>query len=165
MDLYILRHGIAEDLAEAPGKADAFRRLTREGARKVRRAAAGMRRLGIRPDLILSSPYDRAWQTAKIVAKAFKVPKALKQSEQLRPDGDPARLIAELRAHARLGRVMLVGHEPYLSGLVSTLISGETLTGIELKKGGLCKLAAQKLLHGRCATLEWLMTPGQLRKL
>jgi phosphohistidine phosphatase len=57
---------------------------------------------------------------------------------------------------------MLVGHEPYLSGLISLLVSGDSDCRIVMKKGGLCKLSVGTLKHGRCAALEWLLTPKQL---
>jgi len=60
---------------------------------------------------------------------------------------------------------LLVGHEPYLSELISVLIAGDAGAGIMLKKGGLCRLSATSLRFSRCATLEWLLTPAQLEKL
>jgi phosphohistidine phosphatase SixA len=56
----------------------------------------------------------------------------------------------------------LVGHEPSLSSLVSLLVSGDPGLGVSLKKGGVCKLSVEQLRNGRCATLEWLLSPAQL---
>jgi len=50
--------------------------------------------------------------------------------------------------------VLLVGHEPYLSGLISLLVSGDGSLAVVMKKGGLCKLSTDSLKHGRCAALE-----------
>ena len=58
--------------------------------------------------------------------------------------------------------VLLVGHEPYLSGLISLLVSGEGTLSVVMKKAGLCKLTTESLKHGRCASLEWLLTPKQM---
>lgn len=58
--------------------------------------------------------------------------------------------------------VLLVGHEPFLSGLVSLLVAGNEGFCVVMKKGGLCKLAIDSLKHGRCAVLEWLLTPKQM---
>ena len=58
--------------------------------------------------------------------------------------------------------VLLVGHEPYLSGLISLLVSGNASFAVVMKKGGLCKLSTESLQPGRCATLEWLLTPKQM---
>lgn len=163
-ELFILRHAIAEERSPSLPGGDSQRRLTNEGARKMCRIAKGMKALDLKFDLILSSPYLRAKETAEIVAKAYSKTKLLKLTPLLAPDGNPRDLIEELmRVHPGCKRVLLVGHEPYLSSLVSLLLSGSTSLSITLKKGGLCGLTVSKLHYGRCATLEWLMTPGQLR--
>lgn len=165
MELYILRHGIAEDhCAEAPGD-DSRRRLTAEGKTKMRRAAMGMKTLELEFDLILSSPYLRAKETAEIVAEVFGMEKILEISPTLASEGgNPRELIEELRRkYGKRKQVLLVGHEPYLSQLIAVLVSGEATMAITMKKGGLCKVFATSLVYGRCATLEWLMTPGQMR--
>ena len=58
--------------------------------------------------------------------------------------------------------VLLVGHEPDLSGLISLLVAGDTASAVVMKKGGLCKLSTESLKHGRCAALAWLLTPKQM---
>jgi len=57
---------------------------------------------------------------------------------------------------------LLVGHEPYLSELISLLVAGDSSLCVVMKKGGLCKLSVETLKHGRCACLEWLLTPKQM---
>jgi phosphohistidine phosphatase len=132
----------------------------------MRRLAEGMLRLGLAFDLMLSSPYRRAKQTADIVAQAFKAGDRLHLSATLEPDGDPRRLIAELgRRSQPEHHVLLVGHEPYLSRLISILVCGSPALRLVMKKGGLCQLSASTLRYGHCATLEWVMTPRQLRLL
>ncbi len=166
MELYILRHGIAEEAATAPGQRDSTRRLTKEGAKKIRQVAMGMKAANLQLDLILTSPYVRARQTAEIVAGILKVPKAVAVSATLTPDGEPAKIIKEL--NARCGKhnsVLLAGHEPCLSRLISFLLAGDAFLVINLKKGGLCKLTVGRLKPGPCAMLEWLLTPGQARSI
>lgn len=164
MELYILRHAIAEERSPSLPGGDSQRRLSREGIRKMRREARGMKALKLKFDLILSSPYLRAKQTAEIVTKTFHNDKILKLTPLLAPDGNPRDLIEELkRSHPGCKYVLIVGHEPYLSSLISLLLSGQTDLSITLKKGGLCALTVGKLHYGRCATLEWLLTPGQSR--
>ena len=164
MDLYILRHGIAEEQAPDTSGGDSQRRLTAEGCKKIRSAAKGMKALELEFDLILSSTFLRAKETAEIVARVLGANKALHLSPALAADGNPKALIDDLKAqHKKRSSVLLVGHEPYLSRLISLLISGDTGISINLKKGGLCKLSTQSLQYGRCATLEWFLTPGQMR--
>jgi phosphohistidine phosphatase len=166
MRISLLRHGIAVD-RDAPGYADDSQRpLTAKGERRMRRAAEGMLALGLSYDLMLSSPYRRAQQTAGIVAEVLKPSEGPRLVATLAPDGDPRQLIAELHAAEGSPRdVMLVGHEPYLSRLLSTLLTGNPNLPVVMKKGGLCTLELETLRLGRCAQLVWLLTPRQLRRL
>jgi len=148
-----------------PGfKTDADRMLTPKGRRQLRQIAAAMQNLDLSFNLILSSPFLRARQTAEIVAESLKLKKLLAFSDELTPDGDPKALIRQLHERKPAWKnVLLVGHEPYLSRLVALLISGEPATTIDLKKGGLCRLETDSLRFGRCATLTWLLTPKQMK--
>ena len=111
-------------------------------------------------DLILSSPYVRARQTAEIVAETLKSNKRLSLSDELTPQGSPKKLVEFLqRIQPPPENVLLVGHEPYLSEFISLLLVGNTSLLLVLKKGGLCKLTTDSLKAGRCATLQWLLTP------
>jgi phosphohistidine phosphatase len=162
MELYILRHAIAVDRG-TPGYADdSLRPLTAEGRKKMRRIAKGMKALQLRFDLILSSPFLRAKETAEIAAEVLQARRKLKFSEDLAVTGDPKALIESLPHSCK--QVLLVGHEPYLSNLVGRLISGTSSVCLKFKKGGLCKLTADHLKFGRCAELEWLLTPSQLAR-
>src|SRR5262249_25225750 len=160
MELYVLRHGIAVERGTPGYKKDSERPLTKEGEEKMYQIAAAMLAMGLKFDVILSSPYVRARQTALIVADEFD--EEVKLTESLVPGANPLELVRELNGEA-YERVLLVGHEPDLSGLVSVLSTGENGAAIELKKGGLCKLTTEKLAFGKCAILNWLLTPKQLR--
>ncbi len=163
MNLYILRHGIAVEHG-APGYAkDADRPLTPEGERKHAQIAEAMEALGLSFDVIFSSPYVRARQTAEIIAEALDVRKKLEFSNSLACGGDTKELVDYLkRLQPTPENVLLVGHEPYLSGLVSRLVGGNGGCCVVLKRGGLCKLSAESLKHGRCAKLACLHTPKQM---
>jgi phosphohistidine phosphatase len=157
MQIYLLRHGIAED--RAVDRADATRALTAEGIRKMEQAAAGMRRLNVAVDLLLSSPLIRAQQTAEIVGQTLGLSVLLEPA--LAPGFDLPMLLALLeKLETRAAqRVMLVGHEPDLGLLTSGLIGGGQ---IELKKGG---LALVDLPHDveMDGVLRWLLPPSILR--
>ena len=143
---------------------DSERQLTPKGKRQLRQTAAAMKKMGLRFDLILSSPYLRAKQTAEIVAESLKLKKQLKFSDALAPDGSPKILIRQLNElKPAPENVLLVGHEPYLSRLISLLTTGGMDLVMDFKKGGLCKLETEKLSHDRCATLVWLLTPRQMK--
>jgi phosphohistidine phosphatase len=162
MEIYILRHGIAVDRGTLGYKKDSDRPLTNEGEEKMHQIAKAILAMDLKFDLILSSPYVRAQQTAQIVAAELDEEVTL--TEFLVPNGNALELIRELNDE-KPQRVLLVGHEPHLSGLISVLVTGESDAAIELKKGGLCKLSTDRLAFGQCATLNWLLTPKQLRSM
>lgn len=166
MELYLLRHAIAVERG-APGcKHDSERPLTEKGEQKMRAAAEGMLAQGMSFDVILTSPYARAKRTAEIVAEIFLMEKKLQVTANLAANADPGELIAELsESHSSVESLLLVGHEPFLSDLASVLLVGHAGISIELKKGGLCLLSADYLRYSKCATLHWLLSPKQLRKM
>ena len=163
MNLYLLRHGIAVEQSALWIARDADRPLTPEGERKICQVAEAMKALGLSFDLILSSPYVRARQTAKIVAEAFNTSRKLEFSDTLTPGGSPKKLIEYLnRLQPPPEDVLLSSHEPFLSELISLLVSGGEDFSIVMKKGSLCKLIIGSLKHGRCSSLEWLLTSKQM---
>ncbi|HLW72332.1 MAG TPA: phosphohistidine phosphatase SixA [Candidatus Binataceae bacterium] len=164
MILYLLRHAQAgEHLA---GRADDARRLTLDGRKRMRQAAAGMRRLGLRFDAILTSPLPRAAETAAIVAKAYDGRPPPQLIEALACRVASADAITALTPLAAREHVMIVGHEPQLSAVASILLTGspERLR-IQLKKGGCLALDLSSGLEAGRAELLWLLTQRQLRRL
>jgi phosphohistidine phosphatase len=154
MKLYFLRHGLAGDRGEWQGD-DAKRPLTTEGKDKMKRAAVMIRKLGIKPDLIITSPLVRALQTAEVVAKELDLKDALLTDARLSPGFDVLKLIDVIRAHPKANAIIFVGHEPDFSATVGKLIGGGT---IEFKKGALAlvELPDPAKLKG---TLAWLLPP------
>jgi phosphohistidine phosphatase len=166
MNIFILRHGIAVERGTPGFEKDADRPLTAKGKRQLRKSAAAMKRMKLRFDLILSSPYERAKRTAEIVAEELKLKRRLKFSDSLKYENDPAMVIGEIAVLRPVPKdLLLVGHEPYLSRLISWLTSGEEEVAIDFKKGGLCKLEMDKLRPGKCAQLAWLLTPKLMKEI
>ena len=163
MNLFLMRHGIAVERGTAGYDLDADRPLTPKGERRLERIADAMEAMDLSFDLILSSPYVRAQQTAEIISRALGLKKKLEFSGDLAPGEEARALLVSLnKRDPRPDNVLLVGHEPYLSELISTLTCGDVRMLIDFKKGGLCKLETETLRHGRCATLAWLLTPRQM---
>lgn len=163
MNLYLLRHGIAVDPSVPDFAKDAERPLTPKGRRRLLQITQAMMALKISFDVILSSPYVRAAQTAEIVAKSLKRRKQLRFTEELMPGGNPKlliQLITELRPRPK--NILLVGHEPYLGKLIALLTAGNTSMEIDVKKGSLCKLETDTLSYARCATLVSLLAPRHM---
>src|ERR1700756_671384 len=92
MQLYIVRHGIAIDREDPKSPAEAERYLTEEGVDKTKQVAKGVAALGIHADLMISSPYVRAMQTAEIFAGALDYPKQKIQRTDLLLPGSEASL-------------------------------------------------------------------------
>jgi len=83
--------------------------------------------------------------------------------DQLAPTGYADQLIDEINEkYGDIQNIAIIGHEPYLSNLASVLITGDPNASIILKKGGVCRLSVEKSQYGRCAMLEWLLSPTQL---
>jgi phosphohistidine phosphatase len=132
----------------------------------LKKITRNLEKLDLTFDVIITSPYLRARQTADVVADALDIPKAsVIESENLIPLGFADKLVEEINSREAVENALIVGHEPFLSQLIGTLVAGDASLSINMKKAGLCKLSADRLAYGRCATLEWLMTPAQLTAL
>lgn len=163
MILYILRHGAAENEAPAGGD-DGARRLTARGREKVRNAAAGMRALGLKYDAILTSPLPRAAETAELVAAAYSNGPAPEIFAALSTGVAPADSVAALKPYERHDHLMIVGHEPGLSGIASLLLTGSANSvSLGLKKSGIIALELNDGIARGGAQLLWMLTSRQLR--
>ncbi len=163
MELFLLRHGLAEEKPTRPGRPDSDRALTDKGIRRLGDIARAMQEMDLSFDLVLSSPFRRARQTAEIVVECLKLQDRLQFSTHLAVPPSTPKLIEQLNATRPLPQsVLLVGHEPHLSELAVLLLMGQPGAELTLKKGGLCKLKAATLRAARCASLEWLLTPKQM---
>lgn len=158
MNLYLIRHAIAIDEG-TEGYEDSERPLTDSGRKKMRMIAKGLRGIGVGIDLIISSPYVRARETAEVLADVFKIKTEIGFSENLVQLGDPNLLIAEINEKYSVDSIAIVGHEPNLSALTGLLVSENAKIDMLYKKGGVSKLTTDDLHHSRTATLEWLLTP------
>ncbi len=164
MNLFFLRHAKA-CARSRKWRPDSTRPLTRDGEKKMFEEARGLQTMDLSFDLILTSPFIRAFRTAEILGEVFNSKKVF-ESRNLVPEADPEGIIDEINENfSTLKDIVLVSHEPFMSGLISVLLSGKDTMPIELRKGGLCKLTVKSLSFGACASLDWLMTPRQLARL
>jgi phosphohistidine phosphatase len=143
MRLWLLRHGIAVDREDPSCPPEPDRFLTPLGIKRTRAAARGLKAAGVRPDLVVTSPYRRAMETAAIAAEETGYRGELVRAEALLPSADPAALLAWLASREEAG-VLCAGHAPHLDLLIARVI-GHPRVFTELKKAG-------------CACLEW--SPG-----
>src|SRR5262245_18101788 len=140
MEIFILRHGEAGKRLPAGGK-DSERPLTVTGQDEVKQVAGAMVELGVKLDLVTTSPLKRALQTAQIVSKALKIKKGcLEEWDELKPEGNRIELYRKLGQFKQESSILIVGHEPYLSNMVSEIIFGNSSAGIVLKKAGVANI-------------------------
>ncbi len=163
MQLYIVRHGIAIDREDPKCPPDPERFLTPEGADKANQVARGVAALGAVPELMVSSPYVRALQTAEIFAAALDYSKSkIQKSELLLPGAEPLQLFRELSKNKQLSSVFIFGHAPHLDDVLATSI-GSRHTITSMKKSGVALVELTRLTPP-AGQLLWLATPKLLRK-
>jgi phosphohistidine phosphatase len=162
-DLYIVRHGIAVEPG-TPGIPDDERPLTPKGEKRMRQIAHGLRMLDLKLDRIITSPLPRARGTAEIIADALGVRELLETSNVLQAGTSAATVERWLRERTE-DRLMIVGHNPTLSDLLSLLVLGSTQPTIcDMKKGGIAALA-QEAGAKDLYELHWIAPPRLIRGL
>ena len=166
MLLLIVRHARAGESDPAKYPDDTLRPLTREGRAIHAEVSAALRKRGVRPDLILSSPWKRAWQTALVMAKEFSSKKNKikpKTAPSLAAAPDLEAIRAELEGIGEVSTVALVGHEPWLSELASLLLAGDGGTvSIDFPKSGVLGIETASLEAGS-GVLRFLLRPNLLK--
>jgi phosphohistidine phosphatase len=161
MLLCLMRHGIAIDHADPACPPDPERPLTQKGMERTRAAARGLRTLGIQPNLVLSSPYLRAMQTAEIACIVLEISvNNIRQTEALLPGASPRMLFEEL-SKSKADEAICFGHAPNLDEVIASAVhASKGFT--ELRKAGAAYLEMDPLqpVDGR---MIWLMTSRALR--
>ena len=167
MILYVVRHAIAFARDPRRWPDDRDRPLTPTGEERFRQAARGLVKLAPAVDAVLGSRLVRAWHTATILEQEAGWP-APRPFPPLESSAPPAQVLAALRAPGAGGEaasVALVGHEPQMSGLVSSLLAGKAgHAALDMKKGAVACLEADRLAPG-AGVLLWFAPPRLLRAL
>ena len=166
MDLFILRHGYAGNRLPDPMK-ETKRELTVSGKKEVVEIAKSLKKLGVKFNVIFSSPFTRAFQTAQIIAEEYKLTEQIEQSEELKPDGSKGSLYNKLSKLSIDSVILIVGHEPYLSSMINDIISNNENhnNNIILKKAGLSRIKITSTVPKFKGELRWLLTPRILKKI
>jgi phosphohistidine phosphatase len=164
--LLVVRHAIAEDAADYARSHpdDAGRPLTSEGWKKMKRVAEALRELVPEIQLLATSPFTRAVQTAAILAAAYDGldPVVVPVLAPAQSADDVTRWLIGERRH---DTVAIVGHEPGLGRAASWLLAKSERSFIEIKKGAALLLSFPDAVDAAAATLLWSLTPAQLRGL
>ena len=162
MILYLVRHGIAVDPNDPKSPPEPERPLTAKGVQKTRAAALGLKELKVKPDVLITSPYVRAAQTAEIFAEALGFsPQKIRTHDALKPSGNPAEITKEI-LRLRAKELMCFGHAPQLDLMIAHLV-GMQRVFTALKKAGVAGLE-HSAAHAKWE-LRWIVTPKMLRQL
>lgn len=151
-----MRHGIAQEAVA--GASDSDRALTPEGKERIEREVAGLRALGLTPEVVVASPLLRCAQTGEIVADALRLP--LETDRRLSPGMTMSELCDMLLEHPEASSVLAVGHQPDLSFVLAELAGAV----VEFKKGALAVLDVEPP-NWAGALLTALYPPSALRAL
>lgn len=160
MKLYLLRHGTAEPRGSR--RNDPNRQLVAKGEGQSRQVARLLARMGALPEVVVTSPYARALQTAEALLREADLDLQPLLEPLLEPGTAVSDAAAALMRHGA-ARVLAVGHEPLLSELAAHLIGGPPQLSLDLRKGGLVELSVQSTDPPR-ATLEGWLRPKHLKK-
>lgn len=170
IQLIFIRHAVAMDREDFQKKAkldDAFRPLTSKGRNRLEKMARIMKRRWVKDfDLIISSPYTRARQSAEVVSQVYGEKRVVECSE-LVPQSPPQAFVKWLKSQNYRGQTFaIVGHEPNLSLLVTYLLAGNEYAFLEFKKSGILCLEVDMLkgLGPSSGQLQWLVAPKMILK-
>jgi len=166
VNLYVFRHGPAEERDPTRWRDDALRPLTEEGARETRRAAKGFFRVVGGVDRIVSSPAARALATAEIISEELEPARKVEIYGPNEPGAPATAVIEKAREDGRGGMsILFVGHEPTLGEAVALGLTGEAVTLVRLTRAGAAALEFSGAVVPGGATLSWLLNRKQLMAL
>ncbi len=155
MQVYLLRHGIAEE--GSAGSSDADRELTAEGRKKLRQVLEAASDSGVAPTLVISSPLKRALQTAEIARHVLGYKQQILHTKALTPGSTVEKVWDEIRVHRDEASILLVGHNPLFSDLAAYLIGSKTAQ-IHFKKGAIMRVDVESFVSQPKGTLRWYLT-------
>ena len=156
MQIYLLRHAIAEE--PAAGQADRDRALVPEGRKKLAEVLRLARQADTAISLILTSPYKRARETADVAMGALAHDAELIETAALEPGAQVEGVWHELRTYKAVDSVLLVSHEPLMSAATAYLLNSPGLR-VDFKKSALVRLDIDSFGPQPHGTLRWMITP------
>jgi phosphohistidine phosphatase len=157
MEVYLLRHGIADD--DSPTGRDSDRQLTAEGRRKLKDVLKTIAAAGVSPSVIVSSPYLRALQTAEIAREILGCPEEVHRSDALVPESDPQQVWQEIRnSYKGSDSILLASHEPLMSRCAGFLLGYPDLL-VDFKKGAIVRIDIEQFGMQPRGLLRWMLVP------
>ena len=133
------------------------RALTDTGREKLRAVLERAHQAGVKPALILTSPYRRALETAHMAGQILECKKIV-ESDSLAPGSSPKAIWDAICARRREPALLLAGHEPLLGMTVGYLLAAPALQ-IDLKKAALVRIDQESFDGSPRGALKWMLTP------
>jgi phosphohistidine phosphatase len=164
LDCLLFRHGIAVESEKWDGSEE-NRPLTEKGKKRVRQAAAGLALLGYKPTHLFSSPFVRAYDTARLLRSVICPTLKIETRDELAVGALPERLAALLRSLPAETLVICVGHEPLLGEAAGILLCGKSIPGLSFKKAGAALIHLPNGSSPHQGVLRWWLQPIHLRTL
>lgn len=159
MDIYLWRHGKAED--RSPTGRDSDRRLVPIGERQTRKVAEALLSRGDQPQKIFTSPYSRAYATAEAIQDVLRCPGGVEVLDELASGTSPSIILDALRSRKNLPpSIILVGHMPDL-GITARDLMGPKQESVSLGTSTVVKISLDVLKSG-AGTLRWILSPADL---
>ncbi|MGQ0667049.1 MAG: SixA phosphatase family protein [Nitrospiraceae bacterium] len=164
MDCLLIRHGIAVEPEDWEGSEE-NRPLTEKGKKRVRQVAAGLMALNYKPTHLFSSPFVRAYDTARLLRTVVCPTLKVETRDELAVGSSPDQIVAMLRSLPTESVVMCVGHEPLLAEVAGLLLCGKAIPSLSLKKAGAALIRLSGDVKPGQGLLRWWLQPTQLRAL
>jgi phosphohistidine phosphatase len=162
MELFILRHGEAGQRTS-----DRIRPLTSAGKSELFEIAKALKTIGLKFDLVVTSPLKRAYDTAMIVSDVFNIDSKVHVWNELAPEGKRTDLYHKISQLREEYSVLIVGHQPLLGEMVNDIIhkSKSSPCNFVLKKGGIVRIRLLRKSNIPKGELRWLLTPRILKNI
>ncbi len=139
MRLYVVRHALAGHFGDPRWPDDSQRPLTDEGRSRFACLAAKLVEEGLRPQMVLTSPYVRCVQTAELLVEALERTPSLMALDALMPGSDAEAALTVTRQFTS-DEIAWVGHAPDVSHLVAWLVSDPTQSPQKFSKGSVAAI-------------------------
>jgi phosphohistidine phosphatase len=126
--LMLMRH--AKSSWKEPLPEDRERPILHKGIKRTRRTTGFITEKGLVPELILSSPAVRAWQTAELLLEELGTHIKIKPVDALYPGSSAALLKATWQLNDKYNSLLIIGHNPGLSDLACYLLGTQDASWI-----------------------------------
>ena len=155
MKLYLVRHGDA-----VPESENADRPLSEKGDADIRALAGFIARSGARVARVIHSGRARARETAVLFADVIGPGKMVEEAEAGLGPNESTDLLARV-TDAMEEDLMVVGHDPFMTRMISRLAAGDESAGIVAIEPG-SVVCLERGADGAAWTINWIAGPTLL---